>query len=91
MKKKISISIEDSTIALVERIVDGSKFRNKSHMIEHAVDLFLKEHLKGARSNIPPADNDEVNLDSFTDNIPRDNFLLKEKYHVLGFNKKWLK
>jgi|TARA_Y100000310_G_scaffold308649_1_gene351991 Arc/MetJ-type ribon-helix-helix transcriptional regulator len=42
MKKKISVSMDEKTIEVVESKVDGDIFRNKSHLIEYAVNRFLK-------------------------------------------------
>jgi len=42
MKKKLSISIEEEKIMLLERFVKNGRFRNKSHLIEHSIDKFLK-------------------------------------------------
>jgi len=41
MKKKVSISIEESTLAEVEGRVLTGIFRNKSHLVELAVKQFL--------------------------------------------------
>lgn len=42
MKIKVSISIEESLYEKVKKKVEDSIFRNKSHLIEHAVKTFLK-------------------------------------------------
>ncbi len=44
MKKKISISIEEETITLLEMFVKESIFRNKSHFVEHAITQFMREN-----------------------------------------------
>ena len=41
MKKKVSISIDEETIAQVETRIKDGLFRNKSHLIEYAVNTFL--------------------------------------------------
>jgi len=42
MKKKISISIEETTIDKLEGFVKDGNFRNKSHLVEFAIDKFMK-------------------------------------------------
>ncbi|MBR9691947.1 ribbon-helix-helix protein, CopG family [Candidatus Woesearchaeota archaeon] len=46
MKCKLSITIEENTIALLEELVKGGRFRNKSHLIEYSVNKFLREEEK---------------------------------------------
>lgn len=43
MKRKLSISIEESTVKQVQDIVETGSFRNNSHFIELAVNKLLKE------------------------------------------------
>ena len=43
MKKKLSVSMEEKTIDRLESIVDEGAFRNKSHLIEFAVNKLIKE------------------------------------------------
>jgi Arc/MetJ-type ribon-helix-helix transcriptional regulator len=43
MKIKLSISMDDSTVALIEENVRGGRFRNKSHAIEYAVNKLIWE------------------------------------------------
>jgi Arc/MetJ-type ribon-helix-helix transcriptional regulator len=43
MKTKISISIEENSIEKLEEYVKEGQFRNKSHIIEYALNKFLKE------------------------------------------------
>ena len=42
MKQKMSISVEDSKIKLIERLVSEGVFRNKSHAVENALDNMLR-------------------------------------------------
>lgn len=42
MKQKLSITMEEKTIKLLEKIVRNERFRNRSHIIEYAVALFLR-------------------------------------------------
>lgn len=49
MKQRISITIDEKKMKLVEAILkEGSKFRNKSHFIEYSLDKVLKEEMKNA-------------------------------------------
>ena len=41
MKQKLSITVDEETIRLIERMVEGGMFRNKSHLLEYAVKIFL--------------------------------------------------
>ena len=43
MKQKLSISMDKGTVERVEKIVAEGRFRNKSHIIEYALNVFLKE------------------------------------------------
>lgn len=47
MKQKLSITIDEGKIALIENLLKQGKFRNKSHIIEYSLDkLLLKEENK---------------------------------------------
>jgi len=46
MKQKISISIEEEKIKLIENLLKHGLFRNKSHIIEYSIDRFLESHKK---------------------------------------------
>jgi Arc/MetJ-type ribon-helix-helix transcriptional regulator len=41
MKKKVSISVDESTLSSVEAMLESGLFRNKSHFIEYAVKRLL--------------------------------------------------
>jgi len=43
MKKKLSVSIEESTIDKLDDYISDGTFRNKSHLIELALNKYLKE------------------------------------------------
>jgi Arc/MetJ-type ribon-helix-helix transcriptional regulator len=47
MKKKLSISIEEKTISDLDEYVNEGTFRNKSHLIELAIDKFLENKKNG--------------------------------------------
>ena len=42
MKIKISISMEEELDRKLREKIKGSMFRNKSHLIEYAIESFLK-------------------------------------------------
>lgn len=42
MKKKLSISIEEETINELDDYVSEGDFRNKSHVVEVAINKFMK-------------------------------------------------
>lgn len=42
MKQKLSITIEEDIINMIENRVNSGLFRNKSHLIEYAVNQFLR-------------------------------------------------
>ena len=46
MKRKMSITINEDTIKLLEKLVTEGRFRNKSHLIEYSVMKFLQEDRK---------------------------------------------
>ena len=43
MKRKLSITMEENVITRIEDSLKTKKFRNKSHLIEYAVDRLLQE------------------------------------------------
>ena len=42
MKQKLSITVEEETVKLIEEIIKEGRFRNKSHIIEYSINKFLK-------------------------------------------------
>ena len=42
MKRKLSVTIEKDTVKLMEGMVKEGRFRNKSHVLEYAVDKLLR-------------------------------------------------
>ena len=44
MKKKISISIEEETIAKLDNYLSDGYFRNKSHIVEFAINKFIERN-----------------------------------------------
>ena len=46
MKERISATVEKETIEMIEKLLRDGKYRNKSHVIEKAVELLKKEESK---------------------------------------------
>ncbi len=44
MKQKLSITIEEDKIKLLEKLLKEGKFRSKSHIMEYSLDKFLQEN-----------------------------------------------
>ncbi len=43
VKERISATVEKETIELIDRLVSNKKFRNKSHVIEAAIERLAQE------------------------------------------------
>lgn len=46
MKQKITTTIDEKKIKLLEKLLKAGKYRNKSHVIEYSLDKLLKEELQ---------------------------------------------
>jgi Arc/MetJ-type ribon-helix-helix transcriptional regulator len=46
MKQKLSITIEEDKIKLLEELLKEGKFRSKSHIMEYSLNKFLTEKNK---------------------------------------------
>lgn len=46
MKQKISITIDEEKVKIMDEILREGKFRSKSHVLEYSLNKFLKEELK---------------------------------------------
>ena len=46
MKQKVSITIDEKTLKLIEESLQEGFFRNRSHFIEFSVNKMLKENLE---------------------------------------------
>ncbi len=44
-KQRLSISVDDETVKIIERSVENKFFRNKSHAVEFSIQKVLKELL----------------------------------------------
>lgn len=43
MKEKLSITIEEEKVRVIEEMLKEGLFRNKSHIVEYSLNKFLKE------------------------------------------------
>jgi len=43
MKEKLSVTIDEENARLLEKLLDESEFRNKSHIVEFAIVRLLEE------------------------------------------------
>ncbi|MBU4069835.1 MAG: ribbon-helix-helix domain-containing protein [Nanoarchaeota archaeon] len=46
MKQRVSATIDDKTMKIIELILKKGKYRNKSHLIEEAIKLLKEENDK---------------------------------------------
>lgn len=46
MKQKISITIDEEKIKIIEEMLEDGKFRSKSHILEYSLNKFLRGELK---------------------------------------------
>jgi len=46
MKKKLSISVEEKTIEIIENLIKDIHFRNKSHVVDIAIKKLIEEEGK---------------------------------------------
>jgi len=46
MKERISATVEVETIKIIEKLLRNKKFRNKSHVVETAIENLLKLEVK---------------------------------------------
>ncbi|MDD5133051.1 MAG: hypothetical protein PHD81_03030 [Candidatus Nanoarchaeia archaeon] len=44
MKQKLSITIDEEKVKLIEKIIESGKFRNKSHILEYSLNKLLEEN-----------------------------------------------
>ncbi len=43
MKERISATVDEKTVKLIELILKKGKYRNKSHVIEKAIEILFEE------------------------------------------------
>jgi Arc/MetJ-type ribon-helix-helix transcriptional regulator len=46
MKQKLSITIDENNVKLIEQILKDGRFRSKSHILEYSLNKFLMEENK---------------------------------------------
>ncbi len=47
MKQKISVTIDEETIKMIEETIKEGTFRNKSHAVEFSLNKLMKERSGG--------------------------------------------
>ena len=47
-KQKISITLDEEMLKIIENILKDAQFRNRSHIIEYSLKKFLEENLNKA-------------------------------------------
>jgi len=50
MKQKLSVTIDEDKIELLNQIIKEGRFRNKSHLVEYSLNKFLKGEKNEIRS-----------------------------------------
>jgi Arc/MetJ-type ribon-helix-helix transcriptional regulator len=50
MKQKLSVTIDEKNVKLIEKLLEEGLFRSKSHIIEYSLNKFLKENTQGVES-----------------------------------------
>ena len=45
-KERISATVDEETIKILDKILKEGKYRNKSHLIETAIEFFAREGIK---------------------------------------------
>ncbi|MFA4960395.1 MAG: hypothetical protein WC548_01910 [Candidatus Pacearchaeota archaeon] len=45
MKQKLSVTIDEKKIKLIERLLEEGKYRSKSHVLEYSLNRLLKEEI----------------------------------------------
>lgn len=43
MKQKLSITIDEEKVNIIEKLLKEGKFRNKSHIMEYSLNKLLKD------------------------------------------------
>jgi Arc/MetJ-type ribon-helix-helix transcriptional regulator len=50
MKQKLSITIDEEKIAIIEKLLEEGLFRSKSHILEYSLNKFLREKVENAKN-----------------------------------------
>ncbi len=51
MKQKLSVTIDEDKIKIIEKLLKEGLFRNKSHILEYSLNKFLGENNPEVKSN----------------------------------------
>lgn len=43
MKQKLSITLDEELLKLIDKLVETGKFRNKSHFVEYSLNSVIKQ------------------------------------------------
>ena len=43
MKERVSVTLDKETVKILNSLVEGRKYRNRSHAVEVAIELLKKE------------------------------------------------
>jgi Arc/MetJ-type ribon-helix-helix transcriptional regulator len=46
VKQKISITVDEEMISMIEEMLKDAQFRNRSHVVEYSIKRFLNEESK---------------------------------------------
>jgi len=46
MKQKLSVTIDEKKIKLIEKLLENGKYRSKSHVLEYSLNKLLKEEIE---------------------------------------------
>jgi len=53
MKQKLSVSLDEKLLKVIDELVNTGRFRNKSHFVEYSLNVVIKnEHVKEKQSEI---------------------------------------
>ena len=47
MKQKLSVTLDEKTLVLIDKNIKDGLFRNKSHVVEFSINKVLKENKNG--------------------------------------------
>ena len=47
MKQKLSVSLEENLLKLIDKLVRTGRFRNKSHVVEYSVNKVVNDEIGG--------------------------------------------
>ena len=50
MKQKISVTVDEKVLKIVEQIIKSGIFRNKSHAVEFSLNKIIKENKENGKN-----------------------------------------